>query len=511
MSITKYITLNAQRYNGEEAIIYVDAHNTRKSLTWGELNIFSNIVANMLILKGIEKGDKVGILLPNSLFWLPIYFGILKTEAVVVPLNYRNSTDDIIYYIKFAECKGVFLAENNNQRDYYENMLGECRMFWISDSFECWNKLLTIYDTSNVDMNMSDNDVAALYFSSGTTGKAKAILLSHGALQSAVEIELAHHRQQHFDRFLCVTPLYHTGSKIHWFGSLLVAGTIVIFESGTPLSILNIVERENISIAWLLVPQIQDILDAIEAKDIDIDDFDLSSLRLVHSGAQPIPAILIQQWHNRFPKIMYDTNYGLTESTGPGCIHLGIENINKAGSIGKADSRWLTNIVDEYGHPKEEGDIGELIIKGPGVMIGYYKDKESTNNTLKNGWLYTGDMAYEDEEGFIYLVDRKKDIIICGGENIYPIQIENHLRLLDVIKDVAVVGLPNKRLGEIIAAVIELRENCNCTKDMIRKQCNALPEYQRPVKIYFRTVCRNATGKVDKKRIRNELLDNMKM
>jgi long-chain acyl-CoA synthetase len=508
MSIYQYIDLNAQRYEEEEAIVYIDKSNMRLSLSWGELKFFSNVVANILVAKEIRKGDKVAILLQNLLFWLPIYFGILRIGAVVVPLNYRNSTEETADCIKFAECRGLFLAKTNNYDEYYKNMLSDCFVLQVSDDLEYWKVLASTYGSDNIQMDLLDNEVAALYFSSGTTGKSKAVLLSHGALQASAEIELNHHRQRHSDRFLCVTPLYHTGSKIHWFGSLLVAGTIVIFEPCAPLNILKVVESEKISIAWFLVPQIQDILDALVAQEINIDDINFSSLRLMHSGAQHVPRSLIQQWHDIFPHIMYDTNYGLTEACGPGCIHLGMENIDKAGSVGKPDLRWLVEIVDEYGVMKEKGQIGELIVKGPGVMIEYYKDKKSTESVLKNGWLYTGDMAYMDEDGFIYIVDRKKDIIICGGENIYPVQIENHLRLLDVIKDVAVIGLPNKRLGEIIVAVIELKEGCTCTKKIVHTHCGSLPEYQRPLKIYFFPIRRNATGKVEKKDIRNALIES---
>ena len=176
----------------------------------------------------------------------------------------------------------------------------------------------------------------------------------------------------------------------------------------------------------------------------------------------------------------------------------GVENIHKVGAIGKAGYLWEVEIVDEKGNAVAQGDVGELIVKGPGVMTCYYKNEEASNEVLKNGWLYTGDMARMDEDGFIYLVDRKKDVVISGGENIYPVQIEDFLRSNDKIKDVAVIGLPDARLGEITAAIIEFKDGVTATEDEINAFCEALPRYKRPKKIFFDKVPRNPTGKIEK-------------
>jgi acyl-CoA synthetase (AMP-forming)/AMP-acid ligase II len=219
-------------------------------------------------------------------------------------------------------------------------------------------------------------------------------------------------------------------------------------------------------------------------------------------GAQPVPKSLIQRWKQVFPHHDYDTNYGLSESTGPGCVHLGIENIDHVGAIGVPGYRWEAKIVDESGHEVIPGEVGELCVKGRGVMTEYYNDPQATANTLKDGWLYTGDMAMQDEDGFIYLVDRKKDVIITGGENIYPVQIEDFLRAYPKIKDVAVIGLPNQRLGEITAAIIEAKDGMTITEDEINNFCLDLPRYKRPKKLFFDKVLRNATGKIEKPKLR---------
>jgi acyl-CoA synthetase (AMP-forming)/AMP-acid ligase II len=224
----------------------------------------------------------------------------------------------------------------------------------------------------------------------------------------------------------------------------------------------------------------------------------------MHIGAQPVPPSLIHRWKKYFPNHLYDTNYGLSESIGPGCVHLGVENIHKVGAIGKPGFNWEAMIADESGCPVQQGTVGELAVKGPGVMKCYYNDSEATAAVLKNGWLFTGDMARMDEDGFIYLVNRKKDVIISGGENIYPVQIEDFLHRHDAIKDVAVIGLPDQRIGEIAAAIIELKPDHECTEKEIMAFCSSLPRYKRPRKIIFDAVPRNPTGKIEKPKLREK-------
>jgi len=257
-------------------------------------------------------------------------------------------------------------------------------------------------------------------------------------------------------------------------------------------------------IVWLLVPWAQDILDAIERGEVKLEDYKLDQWRLMHIGAQPVPPSLIHRWKKVFPHHLYDTNYGLSESTGPGCVHLGTENIYKVGAIGEPGFNWEAMIADESGRPVPQGKIGELVVKGPGVMKCYYNDPEATEAVLRDGWLFTGDMARMDEDGFIYLVDRKKDVIICGGENLYPIQIEDFPRAHEAIKDVAVIGFPDQRLGEIAAAIIELKPDRKCTEEGIMAFCSSMPRYKRPRKIIFDVVPRNPTGKIEKPKLRGK-------
>ena len=351
-------------------------------------------------------------------------------------------------------------------------------------------------------IRLEEEDDAAIYFSSGTTGFPKAILHNHESLMQAAQMEQKHHLTDRNDVFLCIPPLYHTGAKFHWMGSLCAGSKAVLLKGATPDIILDAVSKEHCTIVWLLVPWAQDILDTLDRGDLKLEDYELSQWRLMHIGAQPVPPSLIKHWKDYFPNHLYDTNYGLSESTGPGCVHLGIENIHKVGAIGIPGYRWKCKIVDENDNEVRQGDVGELCVKGPGVMTCYYNDPKATAETLKGGWLYTGDMAMQDEDGFIFLVDRKKDVIVSGGENIYPVQIENFLSAFEKVKDVAVIGLPDKRLGEITGAIISVKEGMECTQEEIEEYCKALPRYKRPNKIIFADVPRNATGKIEKPLLR---------
>ena len=482
----------------------------RREMTWREFDDKANRFANFLLGRGLQKGQKVGILLMNCLEWLPIYFGILKTGALAVPLNYRYTEDEIKYCLNLTECDVLifgseFAGRIDAIRDKIPNV--KIRLFLGQDCpgfAENYYALTACCSSVAPKITLSDDDDAAIYFSSSTTGFPKAILHSHRSLMISCEVEMNHHRQTREDNFLCIPPLYHTGAKMHWFGSFLAGSKAVLLRGVKPEWIFKAVSEEKITIVWLLVPWAQDVLDAIERGDIKLEDYKLDQWRLMHIGAQPVPPSLVKRWKKYFQNHDYDTNYGLSESIGPGCVHLGIENIHKVGAIGKAGYSWEVQIADEQGRPVKQGEVGELCVKGPGVMKCYYNNPEATVEILKEGWLYTGDMAKMDEDGFIYLVDRKKDVIITGGENIYPVQIEDFLRTHDAIKDVAVIGLPDHRLGEIVAAIVELKPGFSSSEAEIKEFCSALPRYKRPRKIIFEKVPRNLTGKIEKPKLREK-------
>ncbi|MBQ9979532.1 MAG: acyl--CoA ligase [Oscillospiraceae bacterium] len=535
MTIVDFLEKNARLYGAETALVELnpsEEHDNamtqaltwrdfsliqgsdpdapyRREMSWQEFDRRANRFANLLLSRGLERGTKVAILLMNCLEWLPIYFGILKAGCIAVPMNFRYSSDEIKYCLELADVEVlVFGPEFVGRMDAIaDNIPGVRMMFFVGRDKPAYTedcgKLMGFCSTGAPPVALEEEDDAAIYFSSGTTGFPKAILHNHLSLVSSCQTERAHHGQTRQDVFLCIPPLYHTGAKMHWFGSLLAGSKAVLLRGVKPEWILRAVTEEKCTIVWLLVPWTQDILDAIDSGSINLDDYVLDQWRLMHIGAQPVPPSLIKRWKKVFPGHQYDTNYGLSESIGPGCVHLGVENIHKVGAIGKAGYLWQTKIIDENGETVAPGEVGELSVKGPGVMTCYYKNPQATEEILKaDGWLNTGDMAREDEDGFIYLVDRKKDVIISGGENIYPVQIEDFLRANIKIKDVAVIGLPDDRLGEISAAIIELKEDVTADEDEINTFCLELPRYKRPRKIIFAKVPRNPTGKIEKPRLR---------
>ncbi len=480
----------------------------KREITWKEFLRKANRFANLLLTRGCKRGDKVAILLMNSIEWLPIYFGILKAGAIVVPLNYRYTADEIKYCLEKADCSMLVFGPEFVGR--MEEICGSLKdinnMFYVGEdcpSFaDNYNDMISYCSSHAPKISISEEDDGAIYFSSGTTGFPKAILHAHRSLIHSARVEQNHHKQTHDDVFLCIPPLYHTGAKMHWFGSLMTGGKAVLLKGTKPEWIFKAISEEKCSIVWLLVPWAQDILDAIESGKIKLSDYELSQWRLMHIGAQPVPPSLIHRWLEVFPNHKYDTNYGLSESIGPGCVHLGMENVDKVGAIGKAGFGWETCIVDENAKPVQRGQVGELCVKGPGVMKCYYKDENATNEILHGEWLFTGDMAMEDPDGFIYLVDRKKDVIITGGENLYPVQIEDFIRSNNAVKDVAVIGLPDSRLGEIAAAIVEVKEGFTLTEEDLNAFCEGMPRYKRPKKIIFATVPRNPTGKIEKPKLR---------
>ena len=482
----------------------------RREITWSVFDEKANRVANLLLGRGLKKGQKVAILLMNCLEWLPIYFGILKAGAVAVPLNFRYTAQEIEYCVKLADADVLFFGPEfiGRVEDIVPSIGKERLLFFVGEtcpSFaEDYHRATANCSSAAPKVLVDDEDDGAIYYSSGTTGFPKAILLTHRCLLQAARMEAIHHETTHEDVFLCIPPLYHTGAKMHWFGSLFTGSRAVLLKGNTPKAIFDAVSQERCTIVWLLVPWCQDILAALDRGDLKLEDYHLDQWRLMHIGAQPVPPSLIRHWMQYFPHHTYDPNYGLSESTGPGCVHLGLDHIDKVGAIGVPGYGWKVKIVDEQGQTVPQGEVGELCVNGPGVMKCYYHDPEATAAVLDGEWLHTGDMAKQDEDGFYFLVDRKKDVIISGGENLYPVQIEDFLSAYPKVHDVAVIGLPDKRLGEIAAAIIQVKEGMTCTESEINQFCTDLPRYKRPRKIIFADVPRNPTGKIEKPKLREK-------
>ena len=512
MNISQMLASNASLYPDETALVEVaPGRKLRKEISWAGFDRRVNRFASALLGRGIARGDRVLHLMRNSIDWLVAYFGIIRAGAWAVPLNFRFTGEDIKYCADIAEARLMILEEEFLER--VEGIRGGLNSVdeYIFAGPGCprnmagFEEVLSEASPDPVEVGLGGKDGCGLYFTSGTTGTPKAILLTHRNMECAAIVEQQHHHQAHEDNFVLIPPLYHTGAKMHWFGSLLVGGRATLLNEISPKSIFEVIHQERGTIVWLLVPWVQDILGALDRGELNRDDYDLGCLRLMHIGAQPVPPSLVKRWKEYFPAVQYDTNYGLGEASGPGCVHLGMENEHKVGAIGRAGYGWQTRIVDERGEDVPPGEVGELLVRGDGVMREYYKNPAKTAESIKDGWLHTGDMVREDGEGFIYIVDRKKDVIISGGENIYPVEIEEVLQRHPKVHDVGVIGLPDERLGEVTAAVICARPGERLTEAEMAEYCEqSLPRFKRPRLIIFDAVPRNPTGKIEKPKLREK-------
>lgn len=511
ITIPEMLARNARMYPNDCALVELKSGAGRREITWKEFDCEANRVANALAGTGIIKGDRVILWMMNSIDWLIVYFGILRSGAWVVPLNFRFTGQDLKHCADISEARVMVIGPEFIERadlvraqlprvERYICIGGDAPGYMVT-----FQSMVAGYECTDPGIHLSDEDNCSLYFTSGTTGAPKPILLTHNNLKSAAITEYAHHRQVKDDNFILIPPLYHTGSKMHWFGSLVTGSRATLINDISPASILQTVAGERGTIVWLLVPWAHDILVALEKGQVRKEDYDLACWRLMHIGAQPVPSSLIKEWKIVFPAMQYDTNYGLSESTGPGCVHLGIENEHKVGAIGRPGFNWEARIVDGEGIEAGQGAVGELIVKGDGVMKEYYKNPEKTAECLKDGWLYTGDMAMQDGDGFIFLVDRKKDVIITGGENIFPVEVEDILHNINRVYDAAVIGIPDKRLGEIAVAIVDLKPGETMTEGEVLDFCNAnLARHKVPRRVIFDKVPRNPTGKIEKPKLREK-------
>ncbi len=512
MTVIDLIARNARIYPTATAFVEVKpVSKARKEITWAGFYERMNRIANVLDAKGIKKGMKVALLGRNSIDWLEAFFGIMATGAWAIPLNFRFTDDDIKYCTGIGE-PGCFICD-----DEFAERIAALKpelptvhtLFSIGATsrpdIDALEPLMVTVPSVPVDVELNDEDECALYFTSGTTGAPKAVLHAHRSLMVSAVTEATNHDWTAGDSQLMMPPLYHLAIG-HLLGGLIAGGSnVLLTELIKPDIILDTLAKEKVTIVFLLVPWALDIVGAFDRKELAPKGYDLSKLRLMHMGAQPIPVSLIRKWKSYFPDMSYDTSYGLSEGGGPGITHVGTQNESKVGAIGRPSLIWDVRVAKEDGTDVAVGEVGELVVKSNGNMKGYYKNPEGTAQIIRKGWIHTGDLGRIDEDGFIYIVDRKKDLIICGGENIFPVEIEEILVRHPKVHDVAVIGAPDDRLGEAIVAVIQAAPGEKPTEAEMAAYCEEnLPRYKRPRRFIFDEVPRSATGKIEKPKLRKK-------
>jgi acyl-CoA synthetase (AMP-forming)/AMP-acid ligase II len=510
MNMVDIIVRNARIYPDDTAFVEVKpVTNVKRAISWGQFNERVNRLANALIDRGVKKGDKVFIYGRNSINWLEAYFAVMVPGAWAVPLNYRFTAENIRYCANIAKPVAFIMdGEFGGMINAIRSDLPTVKNYICIGSFEDMEDMENLIEKTSpmrAGIKIKGEDECALYFTSGTTGAPKPVLHVHKNLVCVALNEVTDNRWEQSESLLMLPPFYHLAIG-HLLGCMLAgARAVLLTEKITPQYIFKTISEERVSIVFLLVPWALDILEALDRGELRKEDYDLKCWRLMFMGAQPIPQKLIQKWREYFPEMQFDNTYGLSESTGPGTIHLGIGNERKIGAIGKPGLLWDARIVNDKGEDVPQGEVGEIIVKGPGVMKEYYKNPELTALTIRDGWLYTGDLAKMDEEGFIYLVDRKKDLVISGGENIYPVEVEEVIQRHPKVRDVAVIGTPDERLVELVTAIIEPKSGEVLTKEEINSFCEKnLPRYKRPRQIIFDQVPRSSTGKIEKPKLREK-------
>jgi acyl-CoA synthetase (AMP-forming)/AMP-acid ligase II len=511
MNTVDLVYRNARLYPDETAFVEMRSiSKARIEIRWKQFDERTNSLANALLAKGIGKGDRVFLMGKNSINWLEAFFSIAKTGAWINPLNFRF-TDENIRYCAAAAEPACFIFDEE-----YAERIGGVRStlptvgHFISiggngnGGMEDMETLIGLNPPAPPPVEVKDEDECGLYFTSGTTGAPKPILLLHKNLFCAAVNEVTGLFLTKADSLLMMPPMYHVAMG-HLLGSMLVgAKTVLLTEAVTARAILETIHSEKLHVAFLLVPWTLDILEALDKGALKKDDFDLKAWRILQMGAQPIPTSLIRRWKEYFPHMECHNTYGLSESSGPGTIHNRITDEKKIGAIGKPGLLWDARIVNAQEEDVPGGSVGEIIVKGMGVMKEYYKNPELTARTIVNGWLHTGDLARMDEDGFVFLVDRAKDLVISGGENVYPVEVEEVIQKYPKVRDVAVIGTSHERLGEIVTAVIDPADGGLTEKEIMAYCEEHLPRYKRPRKIIFGPVPRSPTGKIEKPKLREK-------
>ena len=475
-------------------------------LDYGRLNSRVNRLAHALIARGVRKCDRVAAILPNCAAFLETLFACARLGAIFVPINFRLSPAEVRFILEDAGVHvivyhALFAPLFAPIRKETEILHGICVPDGgaVMSGDDLYESVLESSVDHPVRMQVGQHDVHAMMYTSGTTGAPKGALLTHGnATWNAVNLQLSDSALRTDDVVLTVAPLFHIGALgIHTLPALYLGAKIVLHSRFDTTEILGLVERERVS-ALFLVPSMWLAI----RQHPDIDHYNLSSLRTLISGGAPCPIPVIEFFQER--GLNFQEGFGMTE-TAPCASILGSRDATrKNGSVGLPLMHMRMRIVDENDHDVAPGRVGELVLRGPNLFSGYWNRPEATEEAFRGGWFHTGDLARQDEEGFFYIVDRKKDMLISGGENIYPVEIEQVLYRHPKVRELAVIGVPDPRWGEVPLLVVAPRAGEHLTEDEVRAFCEGqlahfkIPKYVVEVD----ALPRNAAGKVLKRELR---------
>jgi len=498
MIIGKVLSKRALITPNREAMI---SHG--KSFTFSQLNERSSQMANALLGLGVNPGDRVGVLMANNNEFVETYFAAAKIGAVLVPLNIRLAPPELDFILRDCSVSTFIFGRDFDEKvkdmSYprgvkYRISTGPCS---LPDALD-YEKLLALAPSVEPSVPVSEDSLQVIMYSSGTTGQPKGAMLTHRNMyMGALDILIALY-YQYPDRCLLLTPFFHSGGITPLVGHIIRGISTVTMESFDPRGALMLIEKYRIRLMFGVTAIMQMILQEPKLKDHDLRSWEIALL-----PGSPLPYSLIKEAHGRLG-VLCQNLWGLTEIGGPGSA-MNIEDVlRKPESAGKPYFNVDIRIVDQEGQDAPTGQMGEIVVRGPNMMLGYWNQPEETLNTIKDGWLHTGDMGRFDEEGYLYVVDRIKDMIISGGENIYPAEIERIIREVPGVKDVAVVGIPHNKWGEVGKAFIEKRPGVALSAEEIIHYCRSkLAGYKVPKIIEFITLLpRTPSGKVLKKTLR---------
>ncbi len=484
---------------------FVDGAGTR--LTFAELSERSHRVGNALLASGIRPGDRVALLLMNSAEFLESFFAIARIGAVVVPLNWRLVADELTFILEDSGTCALIYGEEFG--DVVSDIQGRKDATRIEHWFEVGQGAPTAFATPYQSWRESasgdappvgarDDDMLYIMYTSGTTGLPKGVVHTHntamwGVLTIAVTADL-----RHGDRYLMALPLFHVGALTPATLCVYQGVSMIVPRAFDPRQTWELIQSERIT-TGLAVPAMLNFMLQVP----DLQQFDYSTLRWCMSGAAPVPVSLMESYARLGIEI--HQVYGLTESCGPGCLIDPDSAMERLGSTGKAFFHTEVRIADESGMPLPPEQAGEVWIRGPHVMREYWNRPDATAESLVDGWLRTGDIATMDEEGYVYIRDRLKDMIISGGENIYPAELENVLMAHEGIREAAVIGQPSDRWGESPFAVV-VRASADVDEAAVQRWCaEHLARYKLPRGVAFvDEIPRNPSGKILKRVLREQ-------